>query len=87
MGGVKLENIDCVKDVGVMITLNLKFFQHCKETVCKANRMLGFINRNFSFKNKNTILPMLSQIPFGVCSAILVASPCEGHNKIRSRPV
>ncbi len=58
MGGVKLESVHCVKDLGVTITSNLKFSQHCKEAACKANRMLGFINRNFSFiENKNIILP------------------------------
>ncbi len=58
MGGVKLESVHCVKDLGVTITSNLKFSQHCKKAACKANRMLGFINRNFSFKNKDKILPM-----------------------------
>ncbi len=58
MGGVKLESIHCVKVLGVTITSNLKFSQHCKEVAYKANKMLGFINRNFSFKNKDIILPM-----------------------------
>ncbi len=58
MGGVKLESVHCVKDLGVTITSNLKFSQHCKEAACKANKMLGFINKNFSFKNKDIILPM-----------------------------
>ncbi len=58
MGGVKLESVHCVKALGVTITSNLKFSQHCKEAACKANKMLGFINRNFSFKNKDIILPM-----------------------------
>ncbi len=58
MGGVKLESVHCVKDLGVTITSNLKFSQHCKEAACKANKMLDFINRNFSFKNKDIILPM-----------------------------
>ncbi len=47
MGGVKLESVHSVKDLGVTITSNLKFSQHCKEAVCKANKMLGFININF----------------------------------------
>ncbi len=58
MGGVKLESVHCVKDLGVTISSNLKFSQHCKEAACKTNKMLGFINRNFSFKNKDIILPM-----------------------------
>ncbi len=55
---MKLESILCVKDLGVTIALNLKFSQHCKETAYKANKMLGFINRKFSFKNKDLIFPM-----------------------------
>ncbi len=58
MGRVKLESIHCVKDLAVMITSNLKFSQHCQAAACKANRMLDFINRNFSFKNKAITLPM-----------------------------
>ncbi len=53
MNGVKLESVQCVKDVGVTIVSSLKFF-----AAGKANRMLGFINRNFSFKNKDVILPL-----------------------------
>ncbi len=47
MCAVKLASIHCVKDLGVMIVLNVKFSLHCKEAVCKANRKLGFINRIF----------------------------------------
>ncbi len=62
MGGVKLESVHCVKDLGVTITSNFKFSQHCKEAACKANRMLGFINIYFSFKNKDIILPMYNSL-------------------------
>ncbi len=58
MGGEKLESVYCIKDLGLTITSNLKFFQQCKEAAGKANRMLGFIKRNVSFKNKNIILPL-----------------------------
>ncbi len=61
LGVVKLESVRCVKDLGVTMTSNLIFSQHCKEAACKANRILGFINRNFCFKNKDIIL---SQTPF-----------------------
>ncbi len=62
MSGEKLESVHCVKDPGVMITMNLKFSQECKEAAGKANRMLGFIKRNFSFKNKDTILPLYNSL-------------------------
>ncbi len=58
--GVKLESVQCVKDFGVTIASNLNFSLHCKVAACKANRMLGFINKNFSLKNKDIILPLYS---------------------------
>ena len=58
MNGVKLDSVQSVKDLGVSIVSNLKFSQQSKDAAGKANRMLGFINRNFYFKNKDTILPL-----------------------------
>ncbi len=58
MNDIKLESVQCVKDLGVTIASSLKFSQQCKDAAGKANRMLGFINRNFSFKNKAEILPL-----------------------------
>jgi hypothetical protein len=58
MSGVKLESVHCIKDLGVTIASSLKFSQQCKDAAGKANRMLGFINRSFSFKNKDVILPL-----------------------------
>ncbi len=56
MNGTKLESIQSVRDLGVTAASTLKFSQQCKDAAGKANRMLGFINRNFSFKNKDVIL-------------------------------
>ncbi len=88
MGGVKLESVHCVKDLGVTITSNLKFSQHCKEAACKANRMLGFINRIFSFKNKDIILPMYTSLVRPHLEyAVQFSSPHHSKDsKIRSRP-
>ncbi len=58
MNGVELHNVQCVKDVSVSIAPNPKLSQQCKDAASKANRMLGLINRNFSFKNKDIILPL-----------------------------
>ncbi len=62
MSGEKLESVHCVKDLGVTITSNLKFSQQCKEAAGKANRMLGFIKRNFSLKNEDIILPLYNSL-------------------------
>ncbi len=62
MSGEKLESVYCVKDLGVTITSNLKFSQQCKEAAGTANTMLDFIKRNFSFKNKDIILPLYNSL-------------------------
>ncbi len=51
MNGIKLDSMQCFKDLGASIASNLKFSQQCKDALSKANRILGFINRDFSFKN------------------------------------
>ncbi len=56
MNGTKLESVQCVRDLDVSIMSSLKFSQQCKGATDKANRMLGFININFSFKNKDVVL-------------------------------
>ncbi len=62
MRGVKLKSVQCVKDLGVKIASNLKFSQQCVDAANKANRMLGFIKRNFSFKNKDVILALYTSL-------------------------
>ncbi len=49
MNGAKLDSVQCVKDLGVSIESKVKFSQQCKDAASKASRMLGFINRKFSF--------------------------------------
>ncbi len=62
MRGVKLKSVQCVKDLGIKIEANIKFSQHCIDAANKANRMLGFVKRNFLFKNKNVILPLYNSL-------------------------
>ncbi len=62
MSGERLESVHCVKALGVTITSNLKFCQQYKEAAGKANRMLGFIRRNFSFRNKDILLPLYNSL-------------------------
>ncbi len=58
--GVKVKSVHLVKDYGVSVTSNLKFSEQCKESVIKANMIIGLIKRNFPFKNKDFILPWYS---------------------------
>ncbi len=58
ISGTRLESVQCVKELGVPIASSLKFSQQCKDAAGKANGMLGFVNRNFSFKKKDALLPL-----------------------------
>ncbi len=58
VNGTKLESVHCVKDLGVKIACNLISSQQCTDPAGKTNRMLSFINRSFSFKTKDVILPL-----------------------------
>ena len=58
----QLESAPSVKDLGVIVSQNLKFSQQCIEASKKANKMLGFINRNFTYKSKDIILPLYSSL-------------------------
>ncbi len=57
MCGVKFSSVQCAKDTAP----NLEFSQQCN-AAHKANRMLGFIKGNFSFKNKDVILPLFNNL-------------------------
>ena len=58
MSEMKFEIVQCVKTISVMITLSLKFSQHCKDADDKANTILGFINITIPFKITTTISPL-----------------------------
>ncbi len=62
MNGTKLESVQCVKDLDVSVASSLKFSQQCKDAAGKANRILGFINRNISFKTKDVILALYTSL-------------------------
>ena len=58
MSNQQLPTTDQHRDLGIIITKDLKW-QKKNEKSCKtANRVLGFIARNFRFKNKELILPL-----------------------------
>ncbi len=62
MNVTNIESVQCVNDLGVTIASSFKFSQQCKEAADKANKMLAFINGNFSFKNKDVILPLYTSL-------------------------
>ena len=55
MSNQQLTTTDQQRDLGIIITKDLKW-QKQTEKICKtANRVLGFIARNFRYKNKELI--------------------------------
>lgn len=52
-----LSGVQCIKVQGVIITSHLKFSEQCIDTANKANRMPGFIKKNFLWQNKDVLLP------------------------------
>lgn len=62
MDGVKLRSVQCIMDLDFKFGSSLKLSQQSIDTVEKANRMLGFTNRYFTFKNRDVILPLHSSI-------------------------
>ncbi len=76
MNFTKLESEQYVRDFGVRPASSLKFSQQCKDAAGKANRMRSFINRNFSFKNKDVILPLyISLVRHNLEYAVLFWAP------------
>ncbi len=62
MNDIKLESVQCVKDLGVSVASSSKFSQQCKDATSKANRMLDFININILFQTKDVILPLYTNL-------------------------
>ena len=62
MSNQQLPAKDQQRDLGIIITKDLKW-QKQTEKICKtANRVLGFIVRNFRYKNKELILPLYKSL-------------------------
>lgn len=55
MNGVILGATEEVKDLGVLIDINLKLHQHTEAQVNKANRVLGMLRRSFEHLDKKTL--------------------------------
>ena len=57
-GPVEIAEADTEKDLGVIFDSSLKFDQHIKAAVNKANAVLGLIKRNFEFIHENIFLKL-----------------------------
>jgi len=56
MEGQCLEDVDFEKDLGVLVSKDLKVPRQCQESYSKANRMLGLISRTIKYKNQKVLM-------------------------------
>ena len=62
MNGPVLESSNIEKDLGVMISDDLKCTSHIDYVVLKANRLLGMLHRSIQSKVKSIILPLYTSL-------------------------
>ena len=60
--GTVIESTEIEKDLGVVISSDLKFSKQCLEAEKKAQRMLGYIKRQFGFRNKEIVLSLYNSL-------------------------
>ena len=54
MNGSELSKVNHEKDLGVTISNDLKPDKHCSDVVKEANKLVGFIGRNFEYKSEKS---------------------------------
>ena len=62
MNGQQLSAVKKEKDLGVLVTDDLKPGQHCSEVVKTANKLVGFIGRVFENKSEKVILKLYNSL-------------------------
>ncbi len=62
MNGVQLSEVDQEKDLGVIISNDLKPNLQCKEVIRKANKLIGFIGRTFEYKSEKVIRTLYNSL-------------------------
>ena len=60
--GKEIESVQQERDLGVIITNDLKSSSQCIEAVKKAQKLLGYIKRQFRTRNKETILTLYNAL-------------------------
>ena len=60
--GCKIEAVDSIKDLGVIINKKFKVNYQVANAAKKANQILGLIGRTFECRNKNIILKLYKSL-------------------------
>ena len=62
MNGIQLAKVEQEKDLGVVISNDLKPSKQCSEVVKTANKLIGFIGRSFEFRTEEIILSLYNAL-------------------------
>ena len=62
MNGKQLAKVEQEKDLGVVISNDLKPSKQCSEVVKTANKLIGFIGRSFEFRTEEIILNLYNAL-------------------------
>lgn len=60
--GRQVASTELEKDLGVLISNDLKFSKQCIEVEKKAQKLLGYIKRQFSYRNKEIVLSLYNAL-------------------------
>ena len=62
MKGKQLEEVNSEKDLGVIISSNLKVADHYRHAYATANRMLGLFSRTVKFRNVDVMVRLYKSL-------------------------
>ena len=62
MGGEQIQSVEQEKDLGVIITNDIKVSNQCIKAAASANRTLGMIKRTFTSRSRNIIVPLYKSL-------------------------
>ncbi len=62
MRDIPLETTDTQKDLGILISSDLKTTKHCIEVEKKCNRLLEYIKRQFQYRNKKIVVALYNSL-------------------------
>ena len=57
-----MTSVDKEKDLGIIVSMDLKPSKHCTEVVKIANKLVGFIGRSFTYKSEKVILTLYNSL-------------------------
>ena len=81
MDGNQITPVSLQRDLGILISCNLRWDQQVNESCKKANKVLGMIARNFTYKTRIILFPLYKTL----IRPHLEAFPILGHDLEETR--